>query len=262
MVIDSSAAGPDSAAGKALGARLLRTGVSAPHSAADNDPVVQNEINQPLAMPAPLKNFEGVNNIDGVYPPDTQGDIGYDPATGKKYYVQWVNLHFAVWDVTGVTPTLALGPLAGNTLWQGFGGDCETHNDGDPITLYDTISHRWFMSQFAVGGTGGEPNYQCIAVSKTSDPTGAWYRYAYLWTNNTGISVMNDYPHFGVWPDAYYMTVNQFGPTSAGCDALSEWCGTGIAAFERSKMLKWPTGADDLLRSLSRRCQRRWHVAL
>jgi hypothetical protein len=70
---------------------------------AEADPVVQS-VTGPTAMPAPLTSFDGLGNINGVHPPDTQGDIGYDPVTGTKYYVQWVNLSFAIWDVTG-TPT-------------------------------------------------------------------------------------------------------------------------------------------------------------
>jgi len=69
--------------------------VRQPAAIQGNDPVVQIE-NGITAMPAPLKNFEGVGNVNSVLPPDTQGDIGYDPATGKKYYVQWVNISFAV----------------------------------------------------------------------------------------------------------------------------------------------------------------------
>jgi hypothetical protein len=184
------------------------------------DPVVQKTTGL-TAMPAPLTSFSGLGNIDGVHPPDTQGDIGYDPATGTKYYVQWVNLSFAVWDVTS-TPTQIYGPYNGNTLWQGFGGPCENTNHGDPITLYDTLSNRWLMSQFSVSG----PYYQCIAISQTADPTGPWYRYAFLVSSTK----MNDYPHFGVWPDGYYMTVNQF---TGG----SSWGGAGVFVFERSKML-------------------------
>ncbi len=32
------------------------------------------------------------------------------------------------------------------------------------------------MSQFSVGTT---PYLQCVAVSQTSDATGAWYRYSF-----------------------------------------------------------------------------------
>jgi hypothetical protein len=164
-------------------------------------------------MPNPLVNFEGVHNIYGYQPPDTQGDVG------PNHYVQWVNVSFAIWNKAGI---LLYGPADGNTLWSGFGGACENTNHGDPITLYDPLADRWFMSQFSVDG----PYIQCIAVSVTPDPTGSWYRYAYI----VSTTKMNDYPKFGVWPDAYYMTVNQF---TGGVS----WGGAGVAAFERQQML-------------------------
>ena len=37
----------------------------------------------PLAMPSLVANFEGLSNSSGVLPPDTHGDIGYDPTTCK-----------------------------------------------------------------------------------------------------------------------------------------------------------------------------------
>ncbi len=198
---------------------------SASGDASHVDPVVQNQPGA-LNMPSPIVNFEGVNNVDGVLPPDTQGDIGYDPISGRKYYVQWVNVSFAIWDVT-ITPTLVLSPTNGNTLWTGFGGACETTNDGDPITLFDTLSNRWLMSQFALPNFPNGPFYQCIAISTSADPLGTWYRYAFLVHANK----LNDYPKFGVWPDGYYMTVNQF---NAG--TLS-WGGAGVYVFDRANML-------------------------
>ena len=170
----------------------------------------------PTAMPAPTVNFEGINNVNGVLPPDTQGDIG------PNNYVQWVNLSYGIWNRTGGVQRAATN---GNTLWTGFGGECETTNSGDPITVYDHLADRWFMSQFTYGG--GTGHYQCVAVSTTSDPLGSWNRYQYLWPNG----FFPDYPHFGLWPDAYYMSANQF---DAG---VSSWRGQGVAALERSKML-------------------------
>ncbi len=202
------------------------------------DPVLQEQAGA-LSMPSPLANFEGVDNQSTVTPPDTEGDIGYDPATGKKYYVQWVNLWFAVWDVSNpaapvkVYPTSGFAP--GNILWQGFGGYCESTNDGDPIAMFDPMANRWFMSQFALPNYPNGPFLVCIAVSQTADPTGAWYRYAYTWTAGNNQDVMNDYPKFGVWPDGYYMTVNQFYGSDPSCQGA--WCGAGVAAFERSQML-------------------------
>jgi hypothetical protein len=167
-----------------------------------------------IAMPAPVQNWEGINNVNGVLPPDTQGDVGPD------HYVQWVNLSFAVYNKTGA---LLYGPANGNTLWTGFDAICANSNHGDPITIYDHLANRWMMSQFLLGTT----SYQCIAVSQTGDPTGSWYRYRYTWPND----YMNDYPHFGLWPDGYYLTVNQFNSSGTA------YTGAGVATFERSKML-------------------------
>jgi hypothetical protein len=149
-------------------------------------------------MPTPSVNFEGLNNINGVYPPDTTGDVG------PNHYVQWVNLSFAIFDKTGV---LLGGPFNGNTLWTGFGGSCETTNAGDPIVLYDHLADRWFMSQFTFD------NHQCIAVSQSGDPLGTWYLYDYL--ADADQNLFNDYPKFGVWPDGYYFSANMFGNGSA-----------------------------------------------
>ena len=137
-------------------------------------------------MPAFQQNFEGVGNLNGVLPPDTQG------AVGPNNYVQMINLSFAVYDKQG---NLQYGPVPNTTLWQGFGGPCETFNGGDPITMYDENADRWFMSQLAYPG-GSQGYHQCIAISQTGNPTGAWYRYDFLFSSDT----LNDYPKFGGHP--------------------------------------------------------------
>lgn len=176
--------------------------------------------NAPAAMPSPILNWAGLTNITGYYPPDTVGDVG------KTQYVQNTNDQIAVYDKT--TGALVYGPQPTSILWQGFGGYCETQNDGDGIVLYDAMAERWFVSQFALPNNGNGPYLQCIAVSSTSDATGTWYRYVYTYS----ASVMNDYPKFGVWPDGYYMSVNQFGSNG------NTWSGAGVMAFERAKMLQ------------------------
>ncbi len=182
------------------------------------DPARQAATNGPVSLnvAAPLTSFEGVSNLSGVLPPDTNGDVG------PNHYMQWVNLNFAIYSKTGA---LLFGPAAGNSLWAGFGGPCQTRNDGDPIVQYDHLADRWMVSQFALPG-GSSGYHQCIAVSQTPDPTGAWYRYDFLYSSTN----MNDYPHFGVWPDGYYMTVHEF---AGGVT----WAGQGVAVFERSQML-------------------------
>jgi len=204
------------------------------------DPVVQTQPGT-LAMPAAVANFDGNTNLESVYPPDTNGDIGYDPASGKRYYFQWVNLHYAAWDVTNpAAPTLVVTPTTnnGNDLWQASlpGSQCALNNSGDPIVLFDEQAHRWLISQFTTaGGSGGY--HQCLAVSQTANPAGSWYAYDYLYST----TLLNDYPHFGIWPDptynAYYMTVHQFQGTTG------PWRGQGVAAFERAKLLNGDSSA-------------------
>ncbi|HEY4666927.1 MAG TPA: hypothetical protein VIH26_06450, partial [Anaerolineales bacterium] len=133
------------------------------------DPLLQPQ-GDFLAMPAADQNFEGINNVNGVLPPDTNGDVG------PNHYVQIVNLSFAIWDKSG---NLLYGPANTNTLWQAGGGVCATNNNGDPIVLYDHLADRWLISQFALPNIlfGLGPFYQCIAVSQTPDPTGAYHLY-------------------------------------------------------------------------------------
>jgi hypothetical protein len=182
----------------------------------------------PVALPSPELSFDGVENVNFVLPPDSNGDIGYDPATGARYYFQMVNLSFAIWSVS-TNPSRIYGPALNRTLWQGFGGPCETTNDGDPIVLFDPLASRWLMSQFALPNDPSGPYYQCIAVSQTADPTAGWYRYEFKISDTK----LNDYPKFGVWPDAYYYSVNQF----SNCQTVCTWAGQGVAAFERDQML-------------------------
>ena len=196
-------------------------------SGAGSPPLVQDRPG-PISMPSPVANFEGINNVDGVLPPDTNGDIGYDPLSGTKYYMQWVNLSFEIWNVTDpANPVSLLGPVTGNTLWSGFGGVCETTNNGDPIVLFDPLANRWLGSQFALPNFPAGPFYECIAISQSADPTGLWHRYEFLISDTK----MDDYPKFGVWPDGYYMSVNQFAENTL------DWAGAGAVAFERDMML-------------------------
>ncbi len=134
-----------------------------PHAAAahQQDPVLQGIVNPQVATTAGL-NFAGVGNGDygfvpNAAPPDTNASVG------ATQVVQWVNESFAVFDKA--TGTIVPGfPKAGNTVWAGFGGGCETNNDGDPIVQYDKANNRWILTQFSVTTT---PYLQCVAVSTT-----------------------------------------------------------------------------------------------
>lgn len=185
------------------------------HSPFAVDPALQTtELDNIQVAKAPIQNFDGINNTYGVYPPDTQGDVG------PNNYVQVVNLGFQVFSKTG---TSLYGPANLSTIWSGIPSPWNGTNNGDPIVLYDQAADRWMISQFSLPNTSQYA--MLIAISQTGDPTGAWYRYVFEFG-----SKMPDYPKFGIWSDGYYMAVNQFVSGSA-------WGGVGACAFERNKML-------------------------
>ena len=183
------------------------------------DTAVQSTVS--TAAPAASSSFEGIGQGFAGFtvqyaPPDTNG------AVGPNNFVQTVNVAFAVFGKTG---SLLYGPAKINTLFTGFGGLCETDNDGDPSVVYDQLADRWLITQFAVSGANGSsiPYLECIAISTSGDPTGTYYRYSFP------RSYFPDYPKLGLWPDAYYMSTNDFSGNS--------FAGATTWAFDRAKML-------------------------
>jgi hypothetical protein len=188
-----------------LGRGPALPGASGP---AGEDKALQREAG-PLVGTIPGLNFEGVGEIDGVAPPDTNGSVGL------TQYLQTTNFHFAVYDKSN--GNLLLGPASLHTIWAGAGGNCGNGSDGgDPAVVFDKAAQRWVISQLA-GGYGS----WCMAVSQSSDATGAWYQYEFP----SGGS-LDDYPKIAVWPDAYYRSTNTFGNGQAKA-----------CAFDRALML-------------------------
>jgi hypothetical protein len=180
------------------------------------DPVVQtNDSLGPLAAlavaPAPLTSFKGLDltNWGAGWPPDTHGDVG------PTHYIQAVNTSIGIFNkATGAR--LAAFTFNNFFIAAGGSGACTTMNYGDPIVMYDQISGRWIITDFAFAGSGTTPPYyECIAVSKTADPvSGGWW----LYTVTASTTALNDYPKFGIWNDGIYMSANMFtkGATYGG----------------------------------------------
>jgi hypothetical protein len=138
-------------------------------------------------------------------PPDTVGTVG------PNHYISMVNSsRFAIWDKSGNN---LVPPISVNSLWSGGSSPCED-GDGDPIVVYDTLADRWVIQEFEFTG-----NTFCIYVSQGPDPVSdGWYSYAFSAPN------FPDYPQYGVWPDAYYVST-------------FESPNLGIYAFDRMAML-------------------------
>src|SRR3954466_12518472 len=181
------------------------------------------------AMPAPLLTFEGPSNEDNfrifggrVNPPDPNGDVG------PRHFVAMTNLTFAVYSKTN--GRALLGQIDTGPLWQGFPIDDCTEPSGDPVVLYDEIDDRWILSQFTTRGldTRNLPFYNCIAVSQTSDPTGAYFRYAF----KTEGKNFPDYPKYGVMPNGLFITTREFEHSTAGGNEI-----LGIYAINRQQLV-------------------------
>ncbi len=171
-------------------------------------------------MPPPLLSFPGLSNIDNaiiysllIIPPDMNGDVG------PNHYVQIVNSLFRIFDKSGQPISQ---PFKINSLFESLGTVCSTRNDGLAVVLYDPLADRWIISQTC---TAFPPFREMVAVSKTGDPLGQYYSYEFVMPNVK----LNDFPKFGVWPDGYYMSTDEF----LGAD----YVGAGAFAFDRTKLL-------------------------
>lgn len=79
------------------------------------------------SIPAPILNFAGIP-FPGVtcncVPPDTNGEVG------QTQYVQIVNTGYQVFNKN--TGASLLGPASIVSIWNGFGGVCQTGGNDDP----------------------------------------------------------------------------------------------------------------------------------
>jgi hypothetical protein len=168
------------------------------------DPIVQREqgTQSPLST---MVNFDGTNSAGGYDPLDPNGMVG------PNHYVQAVNSNYQVFSKTGtaLTASIDLGTLFPNST-----------DDGDPVVMYDRFADRWIITEFqSTNPPNGNENELLFAVSKTNDPTGAYY----LYTFEPDAADYADYPKFSIWSDGYYET----------CNCTNQ----KVTVYERAKML-------------------------
>ena len=171
------------------------------------DPLLKSQQKSPaatdLAFLTPILNFNG-QGFTNVNPPDTVGDVG------PNHYIQIINGGgggiMKIYDKTGNT-------LAGPTALDTLGTGACANGLGDGIVLYDQMADRWMLSEFS-----GSSNALCVYISNGANPvTSSWYAYQFNTPN------FPDYPKYGVWPDAYYVSSNENSPA--------------VYALDRTKML-------------------------
>jgi PKD repeat protein len=134
------------------------------------------------------------NGSTGVSPGDPVVDVS------ANYIVYGINgssgTNFTVYDKSG---TKLAGPTTFSSLAPA-GDGCRT-SVSDPIVLFDRLANRWFLLE--MGGTSSAAK-MCIYVSKTENPvSGGWWFYGF------STPTQNDYPHCGIWTNAYVCTDNE-----------------------------------------------------
>lgn len=189
-----------------------------PHAIAapglQEDSVLQKE-NGPLVSATLGVDFDGI-------PAQNYAPSDSNLAVGPNHIVETVNVRLAIYNKSG---TLLSGPTNFTTFFAPLGGNC-AGGASDPIVNYDRLADRWVISD--IGYTGSAPFMECVGVSKTNDPTGAYFLYGYSFGSN-----LNDYPKLSVWPTAsnaaYLATYNIFGGLG--------FMGADLCGFDRTKML-------------------------
>src|SRR5207248_7515750 len=119
------------------------------------------------------------------------------------------------------------------------GNGCATRNDGEGVVAYDSLADRWVVMEPSLPHPTNGPNYNCVAVSKTADPTGAYYLYDFQYPG------LPDYGKLGVWSDAYYATFNMGNFTFGG--------GSDVCAYDRARMLQGLTATQQCFQQSSSR---------
>ncbi|MGZ8844158.1 MAG: hypothetical protein ACXW18_10885 [Pyrinomonadaceae bacterium] len=70
-------------------------------------------------------------------------------AVGPDHIFQIVNTRMAIFTKKGKrfgeTGKVLYGPVATNTVFKGFGGACESINNGDAVVRYDQFANRWLI---------------------------------------------------------------------------------------------------------------------
>jgi len=187
-----------------------------PHVDGHPDVVLQSSTEPQVSTTNGL-NFGGIGST-GFAPPDANASVG------ATQVVETVNLSYQVFDKS--TGASIFGPVSIGNLWTGYGGVCETGNLSDPVVLYDKAAGRWVIGIVAFDSTFSN-NAECVAVSTTSDATGSFNRYGFLFGSD-----LNDYTKLSVWPDGYYLSANIFpfgtffaGPAACALDRTAMLAG-------------------------------------
>ncbi len=150
--------------------------------------------------PSVSPDFPAIGDDNTSIPPDTHG------AVGPNHVMTMLNTQVRIQDRSGTTnfSTVSL-----NNWWSSVGGFSYAF---DPKVLYDPYNNRWIATACTDAQIGSSS--VLIAVSQTSDPTGAWYRNRI--DADAGNIIWADYPSIGFNKNWIVVQVNMFTNANNG----------------------------------------------
>lgn len=183
---------------------------------------------------------QSVTSFEGIDASQISAGFDIDPngAVGTKQYMEWVNAYYQAYNKTSFAPVWA-APQSGDTPWRNNNmSNCYGAGGGDGIITFDRMASRWVIARRGVSGSN---YYYCVAISNTDDLSSAtlrWYTYQFaltssvLGSNSRGHVYWPDWPRFGTWIDAYYVTFDL-----QDVDKQYENIGVVACALDRTNML-------------------------
>jgi hypothetical protein len=179
-----------------------------------------------------------VTSFDGMVedPANIEQDIDPNGAVGTVQFMEYVNTEFQAYDKHTFAPVW-LTPQPIGTPWNAIPECAGTSIQLDTVINFDRLASRWVIAAKAT-----RPNhyYLCIAVSNTDDlssPTLTWHAYfsdlsPYLTNPTTGMVYFPDWPKLGIWPDAYYFSMDMQDLSNSNAEV-----GIAVCALDRTNML-------------------------
>jgi hypothetical protein len=205
---------------------------------------VAKTLSVPTPTPNAVKNggntvgFAGLTTVDTA---NTNGFVLSPPdqglCVGNGSVLEVINLVMAVYSETGTQLT---APVSVNSF---FGADPAVTFLSDPRCYYDIPTQRWFVSITNVLNFSTGRSNLYLAVSQTSDPTGAFTVYSIDTTDDgldgtpsdpgctTASPCFGDQPLLGADAFGIYLSTNEFGVFS------NTFNGTQIYALSKADLV-------------------------
>ena len=141
-----------------------------------------------------------------VSPADANG------AVGPQHFVEFINGRFAIYRKADGTLVTAKSDTA---FWNAAGVQFASGYDTtDPRLIYDPTVGRWFAAQIDYSTSTDKTNRFLLAVSATTDPTGAWKGLGIA--TDPARANFADFPTLGVNHDAVFLSGLYFALAGGG----------------------------------------------